>query len=92
MKNILNISLLGIFIFSVNLLLSNTDAKGKTQNWSDISEGSFNVKGERRIIPQQYRTVKVNYTELRTDLTAAPFEILCYRIFHDGAWTFSKVS
>ncbi|MDZ4711010.1 MAG: zinc-dependent metalloprotease family protein [bacterium] len=42
--------------------------------WSDIREGSFNIKGERRIVPANYRTVKSNLPELRSLLQNAPFE------------------
>lgn len=42
--------------------------------WNDVNESSFSVKGERRIIPQVYRTVRTNFTELSNLLRTAPFE------------------
>jgi len=50
-------------------------AKTNSSVWNDISERNFSVKGERRIIPSQYRTVKANINELKMVLNSAPFEL-----------------
>lgn len=42
--------------------------------WSDISERDFPVKGERRIIPNSYRTVKADINSLTNILRNAPME------------------
>ncbi len=42
--------------------------------WSDVSEGSFTIKGERRTIPLKYRIVRSNYNDLKSVLFSAPFE------------------
>ncbi|MEZ4690867.1 MAG: M12 family metallo-peptidase [Ignavibacteria bacterium] len=52
----------------------NAFAGNNSPAWNDIQEGSFIVKGNRDIIPQQYRTVKVNLNELKTAALKAPFE------------------
>ena len=83
MKTILRIALLAILIFALSVVLTNNGngkfssniyADNNSSVWSDAPEGSFIVKGERRIIPMSYRTVKANFTELRTILLSAPFE------------------
>lgn len=43
--------------------------------WSDISESNFIIKGERRITPVKYRTIKSNSDELKSILNNAPFEL-----------------
>ncbi|MEO8210155.1 MAG: zinc-dependent metalloprotease family protein [bacterium] len=42
--------------------------------WTDIAEGSFTIKGEKRIRPQLYRTVKANFNDLQSAMLSAPFE------------------
>lgn len=83
MKNILNIALLAVLLIILNIVISNNGggitgnnifAKSNSPVWTEAAEGSFIVKGERRIIPQIYKTVKVNYTELKSNLQASPFE------------------
>ncbi|HMS34501.1 MAG TPA: M12 family metallo-peptidase [Ignavibacteria bacterium] len=83
MKNILNIALLALFLFIINIVISNNEggifktnlyAKGNAAGWTDVREGSFNIKGERRILPQQYRTVKADLSSLQADFSAAPRE------------------
>ena len=54
--------------------ISNAYAGSNGPVWNDIPEGSFNVKGNRDIIPQQYRTVRVNLNELKNTVSNAPFE------------------
>ncbi len=70
MKTILKITLLAVLI----VCGSNGFANNSASVWSDAAEGSFPVKGERRIIPQLYRTVKANLTELKSKLSNSPFE------------------
>lgn len=83
MKTILKFTFLGVLIFTVSVFISNNLAGKSGSNvyadnnsavWTDAPEGSFVVKGERRIIPQLYRTVKANLPDLRSSLSAAPFE------------------
>ncbi|MBK8550387.1 MAG: T9SS type A sorting domain-containing protein [Ignavibacteria bacterium] len=83
MKTILKITFLAVLIFTVSVFISNNLAGKSGSNvyadnnsavWTDAAEGSFVVKGERRIIPQLYRTVKANLTDLKSSLSAAPFE------------------
>ncbi|MBK9331246.1 MAG: T9SS type A sorting domain-containing protein [Ignavibacteria bacterium] len=59
--------------FSVN---SETNLYAKTSSpvWTDINESEIDLIGERRIIPQKYRTVLTNFTELSELLRTAPFE------------------
>ncbi|MDQ3020780.1 MAG: M12 family metallo-peptidase [Bacteroidota bacterium] len=43
--------------------------------WSDVTEISFTLKGERRILPLKYRTVKTDFNNLNNILGSAPFEL-----------------
>ncbi len=49
--------------------------ENRSINWSEISEKSFTVKGERRIIPTKYRTVKMDLENVREILFSAPMEL-----------------
>ena len=83
MKNIFKITLLTVVVFALTMVLPVSES-GKFGNmvyadnnssvWTDAAEGSFIIKGERRIVPQVYRTVKANYSGLRSLLSSAPFE------------------
>lgn len=42
--------------------------------WTDIQDASFSLRGERRIIPEKYRTLKSDITTLRALLNTAPTE------------------
>jgi hypothetical protein len=42
--------------------------------WSDVTENDFSLKGERRIVPNSYRTVKADINSLESVLRTAPFE------------------
>jgi len=53
---------------------NNLYAKTGSILWNDINESNIDLRGERRIIPQVYRTVSTNFTELSTVLSSAPFE------------------
>ncbi len=58
-----------------NLKETNSAFANSSSNiWTDVSESSIILRGERRIIPQSYRTVKANIYELRSVLSNAPFE------------------
>ena len=78
MRNFLtnSIFIFMLFAFSGSGLTysGNAFAGSNGPAWNDIPEGSFAVKGNRNIIPQQYRTVKVNINELKTAVSNAPFE------------------
>ncbi|MEO6695084.1 MAG: zinc-dependent metalloprotease family protein, partial [Ignavibacteria bacterium] len=49
-------------------------AQSTDRFWTIVTEGSFQLKGERKIIPLKYNTVKTNINELRTVLRSSPFE------------------
>lgn len=88
MKNLVSFSLLTIVVFFMSMAIGNYEvgkikssnnlyAKNDSTNstiWSDITEGSFIVKGEKRINAQIYRWVKADFTELQRVLLSAPFE------------------
>lgn len=42
--------------------------------WEKLNEGSFEVKGNRRIIPQKYQVIKTNFENLKSVLRSSPFE------------------
>lgn len=42
--------------------------------WSEILEGDFELKGERKIVPSKYRIIKANFAELQKLLSSAPYE------------------
>ncbi len=64
-----------INIGKLDFRISGTAYAGTSADiWSDISESSIILKGERRIIPQTFRTVKANYAELKSLLANAPAE------------------
>jgi hypothetical protein len=65
--------------FSLNkteIRLNTTPLSANTgdQLWQHISEGSFTVKGERRIIPNEYKIFRTEYNSLRSIFGSAPFE------------------
>ncbi|MDP2362539.1 MAG: M12 family metallo-peptidase, partial [Ignavibacteria bacterium] len=66
----MRIILLGVvfFIFSV------FDIKSQSNLWTDISESQFLTVGERYIIPDDYRTLKLNLSKANAILEAAPME------------------
>jgi hypothetical protein len=59
----------GMEFNSINLYAGN-----QNQLWTDVTEGSFTVNGERRIIPDEYRTLRTDFNELRSLFQSAPFE------------------
>ncbi|MDQ3020845.1 MAG: M12 family metallo-peptidase [Bacteroidota bacterium] len=62
-------------VLALTLLLTNLGlAQNSNSVWSNISESSFTVKGERRIVPVKYSTFKSKYNDLQTILFSAPFE------------------
>jgi Metallo-peptidase family M12B Reprolysin-like/Secretion system C-terminal sorting domain len=85
MRKSLNIIILSIVILFLSMVTGNYErgeiknssnlyAKSNSPVWTDISEGSFTVKGERRIIPSFYKTMKADVTEFRNIMSTAPFE------------------
>lgn len=62
------ILLLAFLLFNNNFLFSQSDL------WSDISENQIQLIGERVIIPDYYRTVRLNLQLLTQLLKAAPVE------------------
>lgn len=85
MRNAVNIIVFTGLIFFISTVIGNHEggnlqsynnlyAKNNSSVWTDIAEGSFTVKGERRIMPQIYRTLKANIYDLQNNLLHAPFE------------------
>ncbi|MEZ4822587.1 MAG: M12 family metallo-peptidase [Ignavibacteria bacterium] len=78
MKNFFSTGIFMFLLFAFSgsgfTTADNAFAGNNSPAWNDIQEGSFIVKGNRDIIPQQYRTVKVNLNELKTAALKAPFE------------------
>lgn len=64
-----------VTITSDKVIIASNSAIAQTADvWSDFSEKSFKEKGERRIVPLKYRTVKSNIEQLKNILTSAPVE------------------
>ena len=42
--------------------------------WSDVSESAVSPLGERHIIPQKYRTLQLDFEQMRSTLQTAPLE------------------
>ncbi len=63
-------------IFGLFLISSfNSFAQTNYSNlWNEISETGLDAQGTRYIIPQEYRTLKLDYDELAMALHQAPFE------------------
>lgn len=59
------------FIF---LSISSSAQNGSQSFWSDINESQVVLIGERYIVPQSYRTLKLDYENLKNYLLEAPFE------------------
>lgn len=59
----------GIFINSGSAF-----AKSGSPIWKEITEGSFEIKGERIVKPLKYKISKVSFQELNSILQTAPFE------------------
>ncbi|MEO8446360.1 MAG: zinc-dependent metalloprotease family protein [bacterium] len=79
MRSVLRFTLIAIAIITLamsceSFFSNKLFASTSSAVWSDIREGSFNIKGERRIVPANYRTVKSNVPELTSLLQNAPFE------------------
>lgn len=51
-------------------------AAGNNSLWRDVSEGDFILKGSREIIPDRYRIVSADISELKSILSSAPKENL----------------
>ena len=56
------------------LLMTNFGYAQNDHLWADVTEAAIQIKGERQIVPQAYRTVQVNETALADKLAAAPLE------------------
>ena len=62
------------FVFVFCLLLSSISVFAQNNFWSDIRELEIQSSGERRIIPDQYRTLVLNFEAMRQLLSTAPDE------------------
>ena len=60
--------LLIITLFSLNLFA------GSREYWNDVQENSFHSAGTRFIFPSHYRTLHLNFEEMKTFLNAVPIE------------------
>lgn len=72
-----------LFTFLISVILtalifqvsgSKSFAQKINLNWNIVQELSFTVKGEVRIIPEKFQTVKTNFNNLKSFLSSAPFE------------------
>jgi len=76
MKTFTKFVLLLVFVTNISpvIFTKYIYSQNTSLQWSDISEGSFVIKGERRILPLIYRTVKSDLINLQTFLQNAPVE------------------
>ena len=64
-----------IFTFTVVLSIQSIFAQTSPQNlWQEVDESQIVQVGERYIIPQVYRTIKLNVEEMQSFLSKAPLE------------------
>lgn len=70
--------------FLSGLLLSSFSAFTQNNFWSDIREQSIQTNGERRIIPDVYRTYVLNFEAMRQFLSTAPDEADVNNGFSEG--------
>ncbi|MBK7497575.1 MAG: hypothetical protein IPI19_00335 [Ignavibacteriales bacterium] len=64
-----------IFTFTVVLSIQLIFAQTSPQNlWQEVDESQIVQVGERYIIPQVYRTIKLNVEEMQSFLSGAPLE------------------
>ena len=64
-----------IFTFTVVLSIQSIFAQTSPQNlWQEVDESQIVQVGERYIIPQVYRTIKLNVEEMQSFLSGAPLE------------------
>jgi hypothetical protein len=70
--------------FLTGLLLSSFCAFAQNNFWSDIREQAIQTNGERRIIPNIYRTYTLNFEAMRQFLSTAPDEADVNNGFSEG--------
>ncbi|MBK9332751.1 MAG: hypothetical protein IPM96_10210 [Ignavibacteria bacterium] len=68
-----------ILLFCITLMMNVNTATSQQNNyrdlnWSDETGKGFSYEGERRIIPDNFRTVKINFNDLKNDLMNLPIE------------------
>lgn len=68
-----------ILFFCITMMMGVNTASSQQNNyrnlnWSDETGKSFTYEGERRIIPDIFRTVRINFNDLKNDLKNLPFE------------------
>lgn len=70
MKNLI------LLLLSFSLLFSSMSVSQTLSSalWSDIQESSIELTGQQLIIPQEYRTLKLNIQSLNSLLSTAPLE------------------
>jgi hypothetical protein len=65
------VAALSIFVAFTAVSTAQTSAENL---WSDISEELISFTGDRNIIPQNYRTLKLDVMEMKNELNSAPSE------------------
>ncbi len=65
------VGLLFLLLFLSNLTHANQPS---TEYWQDVDESSFSARGERWIIPDEYRTLSLDYAGIQALLAQAPME------------------
>ena len=63
-----------LFLLLVIITFAGICVKAQTNIWTDIPEAQINQTGERFIIPDSYRTLKLNLSAAQTLLLSAPME------------------
>lgn len=63
-----------ILLTVICFIFSAFSIKAQSNLWTDISERQFVTVGEKYIIPDSYRTLKLNLAEANAILEAAPIE------------------
>ncbi|MBK8983725.1 MAG: hypothetical protein IPM38_15750 [Ignavibacteria bacterium] len=71
------ISAILLFCFTLMMNLNTATSQQnnyRNLNWSDETGKGFTYEGEIRIIPDNFRTIKINFNDLKNDLMNLPFE------------------
>lgn len=76
MKNIYTfcISIILMICFVSLFNIKDVSAQKKNIGWTRITEGDFNIKGKRWIVPDSYEVIKAGFSEIKNNLRNIPFE------------------
>lgn len=66
-------SLMFMVLFAI-IAPVNVSAQASGLSWTNVTEGTFLIKGERRIVPNKYHVIKYDLPLLKAQLNSAPFE------------------